>query len=223
MSRIILPIGILLGCALISACGGVTQLKYDLTIDDGTPSQVLNLVNASERVVKRRLSALGVQNPNVISVPKGDSGGAMTIDVPDAMLTTRIRDILAEQFAFDMRLELKETTFADQNAEENWEKLGVNNEHLIGAQVVSAEDSGEVAVELLFTEEGRKLLGDAFSKYKGRTVGIFVRGLLVSKLKVEDSALSEHIVISGIPSAAVAQIFADDVNVGLHVAFKPVE
>ncbi|HRH93549.1 MAG TPA: hypothetical protein PKV72_03375 [Candidatus Peribacteria bacterium] len=222
MSRIILPIGILLGCTLISACAAsTTQLHYGLTIDNGTPAQVVNLINASERVMKRRISALGVQTPNVIAVPTGGSGGTLTIDVPDEQLVTRIQQILAEKFTFDMRLELKETTAQDQNAEENWEKLGVENQHLIGVQVVGDEKTGEVAVELLFTDEGRDLLSKAFAKYKGRTVGIFVRGVLVSKLKVENDAVSDHVVISGIPSAAVAQIFADDVNVGLHVAFTP--
>jgi preprotein translocase subunit SecD len=131
--------------------------------------------------------------------------------------------MLSEQFTFDMRLELKETTPQDQNVEANWEKLGIQNEHLVGVQVVTDEKSQEVAVELLFTEEGRALLDKAFSKNKGKTVGIFVRNLLVSKLKITSGEVSEHVVISGIPSAAVAQIFADDVNVGLHVAFRPIE
>ncbi len=222
MSRIILPIGILLGCALISACApSTTQLQYEISVDRDAPAEVVNLIEASERVMKRRVAALGVQNPNVIAIPTGNSGGTLTIDVPDEQLVTRIRDILAEQFTFDMRLELKETTPDDQNAEENWEKIGVENQHLIGVQVVSDAKTGEVAVELLFSDEGRALLTNAFAKNKGRTVGIFVRGVLVSKLKIESGAVSDHVVISGIPSAFVAQIFADDVNMGLHVAFTP--
>lgn len=181
------------------------------------------MINASERVVKRRLVALGAQNPNVIAVPKGDEGGEMRIEVPDASILPRVQSILSEQFVFDMRLELKETTPQDQNIEENWEKLGIENQHLIGLQVVTDEKTQEVAVELLFTDEGRNLLKAAFAKHKGKTVGIFVRDLLVSKLKIASGELSEHIVISGIPSAEVAQIFTEDVNVGLHVAFKPIE
>jgi preprotein translocase subunit SecD len=223
MSRIILPVSILLGCALISACSSASKLHYSLSIPAKTPSQVINLINASERMVKRRLSALGVQNPNVIAVPKGDDAGEMTIEVPDATILPRVQSILSEQFTFDMRLELKETTPQDQNVEANWEKLGIQNEHLVGVQVVTDEKSQEVAVELLFTDDGRALLGKAFNKNKGKTVGIFVRNLLVSKLKITSGEISEHVVISGIPSAAVAQIFADDVNVGLHVAFRPIE
>jgi hypothetical protein len=44
---------------------------------------------------------------------------------------------------------------------------------------------------------------------------------MVSKLKVGTEKIADHIIISGIPSYTVAQIFADDVNVGLHTTFEP--
>ena len=86
---------------------------------------------------------------------------------------------------------------------------------------ITNPDTKEIGAELQFNERGQKLLQDAFTGNIGKSVGIFVRDLLVSKMTISAEVLSSHILISGIPSERVAQIFADDVNVGLHAIFTP--
>jgi preprotein translocase subunit SecD len=90
-------------------------------------------------------------------------------------------------------------------------------------QPLTNPTTSEVGVELQFTDEGKMLLSKAFADNAGKNIGIFVRGLLVSKMTISSTPLqSSHIIIGGIPSAKVAEIFSEDVNVGTHLTFTPV-
>jgi len=62
-----------------------------------------------------------------------------------------------------------------------------------------------------------------FKENKGKSLGLFIRGALVSKLLVETDELKDDIVIRDITSHEIAEAFADDLTVGLHVRFLPID
>ena len=63
---------------------------------------------------------------------------------------------------------------------------------------------------------------DLFAESEGKNIGIFIRNQLVSKLLVDTDELIDDIIITDIPTVQLANVFADDVNVGLHVTFTPI-
>lgn len=209
----------------LAACGRKeTTLTYTMTVNRPTAAEVVTLINASERVLVRRLSALGEKKPIVTAVPAGASGGVLGIALQSDEIAPRVKQILSEPFTFDIRLEKPAASGATASSGGNasdWIPTGIDRRHLIGVQSVVSDKSGEAAIDLTFTDEGRRLLTALFAEHKGENIGIFVRDLMVSSLKIESENVQEHIVISGVPSSAVAQVFTDDVNVGLYVEFTP--
>ena len=214
--RIPLFIGSLL---LLASCGSSVQMSYNLTsdVEDATRNGIL--FQATERVLTRRLAAVQVESPVVTVIPQGGNSATATISVPDSFAAD-VERITSDPFTFDIRVE-EGTVKNEEGTEETiWSLTGVDGTMLEWIEPIQGANDNQVGVELQFTEEGRAKLATVFSKQKGRNIGIFVRDLLVSKLKINSDKPNERIIISGIPSEKVAQIFADDVNVGLHISFS---
>jgi len=209
---------------LLTACGQKTTLTYDMAIDSPDASRVMTLIQASERMIIRRLAAAQVPTSPVTTVPTGSGSGRLTMQLPNDEAAQIARKILSEPFTFEIRLEqaaARKTAGTGSLDTGNWLSTGVGGPDLEWVQVVN-NPNGDVGVELIFTSGGRTKLNNVLKTNPGMSIGLFIRDLLVSKLKIQGKTLGDHVVISGIPSAKVAEIFADDVNVGLHVTFNPV-
>ena len=213
-------IGLTLGFLALTGCAGASTLTYSVRTNIANPADSLAIFQASERVMTRRLAAADVKNAQVTVIPRGSGSAVMTLKVPDQAGVDAVERILADTFTFDVRREGPRT--ADLLPDEtNWLPTGVNGEMLLWVTPITNPTTKEIGVELHFNETGRALLQTAFTGNKGKSIGIFVRDLLVSKMSITSDVVTEHILISGIPSERVAQIFADDVNVGLHAIFTP--
>ncbi len=201
----------------LTGCGAATTLTYSVrtNIDDGGKS--FEVFQASERVMIRRLAGADVKNAQIKVIPSESGSAVMTLKMPNAEGVEIARRILSETFTFDIRLEGPKTP----PDETNWLPTGVDGQTLLWVVSISNPDTKDIGVELQFNENGLKLLKKAFKSNRGKHVGIFVRDLLVSKMTIGSENLTDHIIISGIPSEHIAQIFADDVNVGLHAIFTP--
>lgn len=214
-------IGVLLALA---ACGpSKSTLTYDVTVKPLDAAKSAEIIKASERVINRRMAGAEVEGAVVTVIPTGSGAARMTLDLPNAAAVEKAQRILADGFTFDMRIEEPKTDANGSPIESNWIDTGLNGTVLTWiAPVNFTGDKGEVGVELTFNAEGRELLKKVFTDNKGKHLGIFVRDLLVSKMQIASDKPADHIVISGIPSLKVAEIFSDDVNVGLYAVFTPV-
>ena len=96
----------------------------------------------------------------------------------------------------------------------------MTEEHLEWVEAAEELDN-KGRITLSFSPEGRELMRTVFRQNVGRNIGLFVREKLVAKLQVDTAELKDDIIITGIPSPELARVFADDVNVGLHVIFTP--
>ncbi len=218
-------------CALVLvtsfvACSKASTLTYTLEVRQDSPSNVVALLSSAERVIIRRLAALGEAKPIATVVPTGGSGGLLTISLAKDDIAPRVKEMIAEPFTFDIRLEKPLATApTDENAGDasQWLETGIHKEQVVGVRTVVSKTNSSAAIEITFTPEGRALLQKLFSENKGKNIAIFVRDLMVSRLKIESDAITEHIVISGIPSATVGQIFSDDVNAGLYINYSPAQ
>lgn len=204
----------------LAACGTSLTLTAPATVDSTDPARIITLIQASERVLVRRLAGAEVKNAVVSVSPTEGQGAMVTMKLPDTDALDTAKRILSDPFTFEMKLAVGVHENADGVEETDWESTGIVGNMLVWIQPVRDPKTGDLGVEMLFDDAGQTALAKTFQENAGKDLGIFVRDLLVSKLTIGTDAVTESIIISGIPSAKIAEIFADDVNVGLHVHFS---
>ena len=206
---------------LLSACGGGPTLTYKLTVDSTDDARRTELVSASARVIERRL--LGLKQ----EVQAGDvsvNSDTVTVKTADSETAEALRTQL--QGAFTMRVMREvEPEIADISSETMgaWKETGITEKEFDWVLAASSEPRPKAKATILFRDTGKTLLKTVFQENKGKAIGIFLRGNLMSKIMVTDSTPSESVVVDGIPNLEIAHVFADDVNVGLHVRFEEVK
>jgi len=212
-------ISFLLCSALLAGCfGGSTTLQYraDISVEDA--SKIPVLFESIERVLTRRFAAVGVTDQKLTVVPQDQSSAEVTIELGKEE-SERVLHIFEDAFTFDIRLDAGPLDGDPKFA--TWESLGIDHTMLLWVQAIGNRVTSQVDVELTLNEEGKKKLRELATTHRGKRVGIFVRDLLISALTVQSGSFTDRIIISGIPSAEIAEVFADDVNIGLHVRFTP--
>ncbi len=209
---------------LLSACGETPTISFRADVTDvGGQVQRQTVLTQSLNVVQRRLESMG-EEPEASDIQPNGSGAIITIgaehqEALDALMT----DL---QAPFDLRVmsQVGKEEKADITVERHggFVNTGITHDDLVWVEAGQETDSEMGAVRLVFSEEGRAKMSALFKEMKGKNIGIFVRNQLISLLQVETDVLQDDIVIRQIPSLELAQIFAEDVNVGIHVTFTPV-
>lgn len=210
----------LISLLLLAGCGSST-ITYDLafsSIDDVRLEQ--ELARQSMNVIERRLDRMG-EKPLDMEISIGE-----TTQIEVQVSSKDIADILTSELTEPFSLSVMSETdleHADITVEGHgsFEKTDITEADFEWVQAREDKESGQGEVRILLTEEGRTKMAAIFRVMKGKSIGIFVRDRLVSKLKVDTDELKDDIVIQGIPDPAMAEVFAEDVNVGLHVTFTP--
>ncbi|OGJ69037.1 hypothetical protein A3J34_05125 [Candidatus Peribacteria bacterium RIFCSPLOWO2_02_FULL_51_10] len=168
----IIAVGFLL---LLAACSSKSEIVYEMGLKTRSPARAMKLIQASERMMIRRLAATDVKNSLVTAVPTGFGSGKLTVKVADKKAAETVRRILEEPFPFDIRLE--KTGTGKELSE--YAPAGIEGIDLEWIEVVESS-TGQIGVELFFTPEGRAKLEKIFKDNEGKNMGIFVRDILVS-------------------------------------------
>ena len=212
----------LIALLVLAACSSQQTAKYQLHFDLTDKNTQQNLTLASMRVIERRLELM---NETMIDKQIDTKNGQVTLGI--TLADKKAADALTKELIapFNMRVMRQtasgETVDLAVKGQGNFSLTGITEQDLQWVEThKDADGKGEVA--LLFTDEGKKKMLALFKKMVGKDIGIFVRNRLVSKLRVATDTFPDNIVISGIPSFDLAEVFADDMNVGLHVTFTPV-
>jgi hypothetical protein len=209
---------------LLAACAAAgTSMTFNLTMDTTDIERREELGDAALRVIERRLDGMEAKIlDSDVEVDADSASVTVEVDFPEAL--PELASQLAGPFSFEIMAQTPEGATPDVTVEGHggFSKTGITGDDLewVEGKVQEGTDFGEVT--LIFTEEGRTKMADLFAKNNGKFIGLFVRGVLVSKMQVETDVLKDDIVIREIPTAELAEIFADDVNVGIHVTFTPV-
>lgn len=214
MRQSILTAGFLI--LALAACSREKTLTYSVETDTVDVTKNAALHAALERVIVRRFAASGIEGAVSRVVPSSEGPALLTLTVPDTASEEEAERILSESFSFDILLEKPGAVAEDTE----WLVTGVDGSSLLWAQALISP-AGDVGVELQFDDAGLVLLEKTFKGNTGKNVGIFVRDLLVSKMNISSEEVGKHIVIGGIPSAKIAEVFSDDLNVGLHTRLHP--
>jgi hypothetical protein len=187
----------------------------------------LELQSALERAVEGRIGAMDIVGPVVTVAPKGDDATLTISNIKKSTERTMINERVTQPFSFVIKVELPtESGAITANASAastlgNWQETGITQTDIKGVQVLYDSKSGESAIEILPTTEGHLKFEKVFADSEGKSLGIFVRDLLISKLVVQGTTNNERILITGVPSVDIAKAFADDVNVGISLTITP--
>lgn len=208
---------------VLAGCSGTPTVTYNLSMDVTDATQRQLLVDQSVNVIERRLESMGDILVDSKTSIEG-SGAIITISSESQEALDALTQQLQEPF--EMRV-MQESS--DEEAEltveghGGFKGTGISGEDLnwVEGHKEPGKETGEV--KLVFTEEGRTKMGALFRAMKGKFIAIFVRNTLVSKLMVDTDELKDDIVIRDVPNAELAQVFAEDVNVGIHVTFTPAQ
>lgn len=172
-----------------------------------------------EKVIEGKLAAAEMNNI-VVTVITKDDVTTLTINNVDAERVAEAKEIIGRPFSFDIRIKKKTPVNDDAFDPANWDPTGITGADIQLVNAVQESTTGEAGVEIVLRESGRTKMATLFKNSPGQDIGVFVRDRLISSLSV-NGEIKERIVIRGIPSLDIAKIFADDVNVGLHVTLTP--
>lgn len=221
MRRPLLLLPILLLAACTQTASATRTLK--LTITDPDTSHRSELIAASSRVIDRRLQAVGDRLVSHSEKDNGSGGVLMTVGSETGAALSAVVEDLQKPFSLEMMLQVPDSKGADIVTQEQgaFKKTGFNQDDIAWTSVEDQKD-GKSQINLIFTPAGLKKMQTLYANNAGKVIGMFVRGQLVSMLKVDSGALKERIVIGGVPNHELASTFSDDVNVGRYVTFTPV-
>jgi len=210
---------------LLAACSTTSTHTYRLAFDSDNADRQADLALASMNVVERRLEAHGAE-PKDLDIDREGSGTTLSVEVQDAALGETLTAELTAPFVVDFMVQSEEGEPVDAIVEQHgsFRKIGLD-----GASVdwvlpeIDPTDPLHGRLLIGFTPEGVIKMQAVFKEHNGKFIGLFVREQLAAKIKIEDVIPENAIVISGLPNQELAEIFADDVNVGLHVTFIPAD
>jgi len=217
MKRFMLSLALL---PLLAACGN-SSISYNVHLNTDDEERGSMLLFASLRVIERRMVSLGEEVIDLDIKKKGEEN-QIYVEAKEEAALGILTDLLTTPFEIQV---MKETPVeeADQVVEGHggFKKIGISNEDILWLQAAE-EPGGKGRVTISFSEKGREKIKDLFAESEGKNIGIFIRNQLVSKLLVDTDELIDDIIITDIPTVQLANVFADDVNVGLHVTFTPI-
>ena len=217
MKRLLAPLALTL---LLAACGSQT-VRFTVSYNTPDPLRRSELSAAIQRSIVGRMEA---KKKKVVSqqLKNEDGKTVLTVSVSDAEAATLLKESLTGPFSMTIMKQVdagKGDIISEKYGE--FKETGMVTKHFdwvtAGTSMASGRELGSVGLQ--FTDEGQSLLKDMFSHNRGSIIGVFVRGMLMSKKQIDATDKQTSIVIDGIPSGALAAAFADDVNVGLHVTF----
>lgn len=203
----------------LSACSRAgTTVQYTVTTDTDAGRSAY-LFSAVERVISSRLAVAGYKDASVRVTPTGPTTATLSVPVIDDAMQAAVDYIAADPFSIEMRLE-DETV--ETGADDRWVATGIDASSLDWVLPIGDRKSGSISIELQFSADGRAALQRVFRDNPGRKLGIMVRGLLMSAITIPThGTIEDRIIIKGVPSEKAAEIFAADVNVGLHISLTP--
>jgi preprotein translocase subunit SecD len=210
----------LLALPLVLAGCGSTTVSYKLAFNTADKSAQEELTHASMRVIERRLERMETTIKDQKITGSG-SDTTLTLSLSDPKAAEQLSAEVTQPFQLLIMKQVPDGQGqVTVQGHGDFSETGIDGKDIVWGE--AAEDAQRKgAVRLTFTPEGKTKLAALFKENTGKSIGIFVRGQLVSKLTVKSEEVDDNIVIRDIPNPDLARIFVDDLNVGLHVIFTP--
>lgn len=218
--------------SLLTACGSATvqlNVSYKGTVDGARKAELSSAVG---RIVAGRVLGMngGGVSAEMTAEPEhrlisqkfeeNASGGVLTLAISSPEAAEILKEQMMEPFTLHVLIQAEagKGVFRHETYGEFMES-GVIETHFDWA-TAAAVPNGKGSVTLTLTTEGQALLKQVLKENEGKLMAIFIRGRLMSISKIETADTRQVIHIDQIPSSNIAAVFADDVNVGLHMSFQ---
>jgi hypothetical protein len=201
---------------LLTACGKTVQ--YTMTFDLDDAAQRTQLEAATVRVIQNRLLGQGKKLLSSEVIDKDDKR-VLVMKVSDDDAAKILTESLTTPFTMTIMQQVETGGDISNEKYGNFKQTALTTEYF-EAVIPREAEGGQGSAVITFTPEGQTRLQKLFKENRGETIGIFVRGVLMSKKLIDAKDTQNSISVDGIPSPGIAKVFADDVNVGLHVSFS---
>lgn len=209
--------------ATLAACASSAPvaLRYDITYKDLPSGAEEVMPEAITNVIGGRLGSMGVM-PTDLKVEPSGSGAVATVTVPSGAADEVTTQLTAPYtLRFLRQTGTGETVTVNVARYGDFSESGLNETHVTWVEAgVDAEGLGQVTIT--FNEPGHQLLASLAETDAGRQYGLFAKGRLISLFTMQ-ADFGGDIVLNKIPSAEMAAVFADDVDVGLHTVFTRIK
>lgn len=208
---------------LITACGGTpTTLSYNVTFTTDNTDRMNDLSLATRHVIERRLGRLeGNLLDYDVAYDKETSVTMIDVKVDSSKAAKVLNEEMTAPFTFEVRYLVTEPTDGDIEAEGvgYFRASGIDKsdvDWVFGETINPPLNRGRVTIG--FIDESTEKMQTLFTEQEGNTIGLFVRNRLTAAVQISND-FEKLLVIDGLPSGEIAKIFADDMNVGIHMTF----
>jgi hypothetical protein len=220
MKKLLLPT---LFALILSGCGSSTSISMDVQFTTSGNDDRAELVLATKHIAERRLERLETEISD-FDVTYGEDSSAVIVisgSNSDAM-----QDLLAQMtdpFAVEIRLQAEVHEEGDIEVEGlgSFRDIDIHKEDmrwvLSRAMEANPLNHGEIMIQ--FSETGTEKMDALFKEHSGENIGLFIRNQLAANFAISQDSFGGAITIPNVPSAELAQIFADDMNVGINMTF----
>jgi hypothetical protein len=203
----------------LAACssGEPVAVRYDINYRDLPINKVDVILDSVQHVIQGRLASLNT-TPADLKVVASGSGAIATLSIPADAADELTRQLTSPYTLRFLRQSGSGETVTQSVAKYgNFSDSGLTEEHVLWVEAGTDKD-GLGTVSIALNDAGHTLLKTLSASDAGRQYGLFAKGRLISLFTMQAS-FGGDISLEKIPSPDLAAIFADDVNVGLHVNF----
>lgn len=206
----------------VVACGSATVLTYSVEFTTEDTGRMSDLSIATRHIVERRLARLGGNLTNyTVDYDADTNATTITLEVDNAAVAQQLNEEMQSPFTFEVRYAVEDLQEGDIETEGtgNFRASGITKNDIdwvIGESTEPPLTLGRV--QIAFTEEGAAKMKELFAEQAGNTIGLFVRDRLTAAVQISGE-FEKILVIDGLPNGDIANVFADDLNVGIHMTF----
>lgn len=215
----------------LAACGRSESetLTLSVTLDAIGQERAQELLQSAHRMLQRRVVAIAAQQ-NVqireadVQIEQTNGSSKLAVKVGNAnvlrQLATEIHTPFTIQFMEEVPLDMAEVVVAET---QGFRGIPLTDADIAWLHIIPRDGEDGVQAVITFTDGGAEQKRQLFAERLEQNIGIFVRGMPVYKMLVEPHDVAGDALAINIPHAELAEVFVDDVNVGLRATFSVVE
>jgi len=212
---------------------GGTHLTYRADTSDIDPIEVPEAMTALRDTIERRINILGVSEP-IVQVETGgifsddENDNRLIVELPGVTDVTEAIRQIGQTPTLEFRLEDEtstssvnflalQATSSEEIAEQirnQYESTGLTGAQLDRSRLVFDQMTGSPTIALDFNSEGREMFAGITKNNIGKSMGIFLDGILISDPVIQSEIPNGQAVITGVFSPEEARELVRNLNLG---------
>lgn len=202
---------------------GGTHLVYQADTSKVATGEVANAMTALQEVVERRVNLFGVSEP-LVQIEQGGTVGApeqrLIVELPGITNVTEAVKLIGKTPSLEFRLlrpgvdKLSKEELEKKTIDEVFLPAELTGAFLSRARLEFDNTLGKPQVSVEFNTEGKKLFAKITRENVGKTLAIFLDGVVISNPVIQQEISSGNAQISGGFTVAEAKELVRNLNYG---------